>query len=118
MEKCGNVIDKWEVEVTPGGQRTATLNSQWQMLKHNDPRVGVHSVRQLRAVLELISSVANKCGNVINNWEVEVTPDGQRIAALVSQSPMLKAHNHPRVGGPCSRTAQGCTGLSVQCPKQ
>ena len=32
--KCGNVIDKWGVEVIPGGQRTATLNSQWPMLKH------------------------------------------------------------------------------------
>ena len=37
---------------------------------------GVHSVRQFRAVLELMSSVANKCGNVIDNWEVEVTQVG------------------------------------------
>ena len=60
-----------------GGQRTATLTSQSLILKaHNDLRVGVHSVRQFRAVLELMSSVANKCGNVINSWGIEVTPGG------------------------------------------
>ena len=65
--KCGNVIDNWEVEVTPGGQRTAALNNQWLMLKH---------IMTQRVVLELMSSVANKCGNVIDNWEAEVTQVG------------------------------------------
>ena len=83
---------------------------------HNDPRVGVHSVRQLRAVLELISSVASKCGNVINSWGVEVTSGGQRTATLTSQLPMVKAHNDLRVGVH-SVTVQGCTGLNEQCRK-
>ena len=59
---CGNVINSWGPDVTPGGQHTAALNSQWPMLKAlNDPRVGVHSVRQLRAAaaMELMSSVVN-----------------------------------------------------------